>query len=226
MKGKESTRRVIHLLIVDDHPMVRDGIRLMLQSPSRSFIFEIEEAEAGEDAIRMIKIRDFEVVLIDYQMPGVCGDQVIKDMLLYRPTLKILAVSNYDGIAYIRKMMDAGAKGYILKNIEPPELINAIRTILADKIYYSNEVASRLLESAGKDEGVSRVQNKYGLTPRELEVLSLIAAEKTNEEIATQLCVSKRTIDTHRQRILQKVNAKNTVGLIKAAFELKLIDLT
>lgn len=226
MKGRGFDQKVIRLLIVDDHPMVREGIRLMLQSPSVSFLFEIKEAENGEEAIRIVRNRNFEVVMIDYQMPGMCGDQVIRDMLLYRPALKILAVSNYDGLAYIRKMMAAGAKGYVLKNIEPPELIQAIKTILKDKIYYSNEVASRLLESSRDGKNALKAGNRYQLTPREMEVLQMIAEEKTNEEIASQLNISRRTIDTHRQRILQKVGAKNTAGLIKAAFELKLIEIT
>ena len=119
-------------------------------------------------------------------------------------------------------MLAAGAKGYILKNIEPLQLLTAIRTILSGKNFYSNEIALKLLEASQKDE-VNIVKNKNALTPREIEVLKLICQEKKNEQIAHELCISKRTVDTHRQNLLLKLQAKNTVGLIKAAYKMELL---
>ncbi len=141
----------------------------------------------------------------------------------YKPDTKFLALSNYDELAYIESMIAAGASGYILKNIEPLQLLNAIKTVLENKNFYSNEVAIKLIEGSRKPELKASLNNNK-LTKREIEVLKLIAMEYTNEEIAKQLSVGKRTIDTHRQNLLQKLHAKNTVGLTKAAYALNLVD--
>lgn len=217
-------KQVIRLLIVDDHPMVRDGIRQMLKLAGKDILFDVSEADSGERAIDKIRYEDVDIIIMDYQLPETTGDKIIEAMLLYKPTSKILAVSNYDQLAYIQRMMSAGASGYVLKNIEPPELLKAIRIILEGKIYYCNEVAIKLLDAPKTGSTLSKkMDNKYNLTVRELEVLRLIAEEKTNEEIAENLFIAKRTIDTHRQHILTKVQARNTAGLIKVAYELHLV---
>lgn len=126
---------VINVLVIDDHKMIRDGLKVMLASLSKFQLFKLVEADSGEDAIKKISKTSFEVVIMDYQMPGLSGAETIHRILRFRPKMKILALSNYDELSYIQSMMDAGAKGYILKNIEPAEMLNAIRTILADKIY-------------------------------------------------------------------------------------------
>jgi DNA-binding NarL/FixJ family response regulator len=120
-------------------------------------------------------------------------------------------------------MMDAGAKGYILKNIDPPQMLSAIRSVLENKTYFSNEVATQLLE-ADKKERIRALWQLNELTKRETEVLKMIAMELTNEEIAEKLSIGKRTVDAHRQNLLRKLHAKNTVGLIKAAYKLNLIN--
>lgn len=213
----------IRLLIVDDHQMVRDGIKVMLNSLKKQFQFIIDEAESGEEAIRKIIYKDFDIVIIDYKLPGVNGAQAVQDILLYKPKTKVLALSNYDELPYVEKMIASGAKGYVLKNIEPSQLMNAIRSLLSDNFYYSNEVALKLIEDA-KKETIKHVRQKHELTKREIEVLKMIAMEMTNEEIADKLFVGKRTIDTHRQNLLNKLHARNTVGLVKAAYKLGLVD--
>ena len=116
-------------------------------------------------------------------------------------------------------MMDAG----VLKNIEPAEILNAIKTILSDKIYYCNEVAVKLIES-GEDKNAKSIHVNKILTRREIEVLQMIAMEMTNYEIAQKLFVAKRTINTHRQNLINKLHVKNTVGLVKAAYKLNLVE--
>lgn len=214
--------KVVRLLIIDDHQMVRDGIKVMLSFSSKPMQFLIDEAEDGAEALRKIVYKNFDVVLLDYNLSGKSGAEVAKDILLYKPETKILALSNYDELGYIESMISAGAKGYILKNVEPSQLYNAIKTILSGKIYYSSEVAVKLLEASQKD-SLQITKNKESLTPREMEVLRLIYMEKSNNEIADELFVSKRTVDTHRQNLLLKLGAKNTAGLIKAAYKLKLL---
>ena len=213
---------VVNVLIIDDHKMVRDGLKIMLSSLKNFMLFKIQEAESGEKAITIMDNNSFEIVIIDYQMPGISGPETVTRMLRINPQLKVLALSNYDELAYIQNIMDAGARGYILKNIEPTEMLNAIKTILSNKIYYCNDVAIKLIEST-EDKNAKKIATKGILSPREIEVLQMISLEMTNDEIAQKLFVSKRTIDTHRQNLISKLHVKNTVGLIKAAYRLNLV---
>ena len=218
------TLETIRLLIVDDHQMVRDGIKVMLSQLKKAFHFQIAEAEGVEEALRKVESNPFDIILMDYQMPGLHGAEAVVRILRYRPQTRIIALSNYDELSYIQSMIEAGAKGYILKNIDPAQLLAAIKTVRNDQPYYSNEVALKLIEGV-KKEKVKKEVDQYGLTKRELEVLQLIARELTNDEIAQQLFVSKRTIDTHRQNLLNKLQAKNTVGLLNTAYRLDLIKV-
>ena len=220
-KIKQNTS-VINVLVIDDHKMIRDGLKVMLASLSKFQLFKLVEADSGEDAIKKISKSFFEIVIIDYQMPGLSGAETIHRILRFIPKIKILVLSNYDELSYIQCMMDAGAKGYILKNIEPAEMLNAIKTILADKIYYCNEVAVKLIEAA-EDKKISKEKAKKILTRREIEVLQMIAMEMNNEEIARKLFVAKRTVDTHRQNLLNKLQVKNSIGLLRIAYKLDLV---
>lgn len=154
--------------------MVRDGLKITLPSLNEFIHFKVLEAESGEDAMIKINRNRIEVVIIDYQMPGISGAETIYRILRFKPEMKILALSNYDELPYIQSMMDAGAKGYVLKNIEPAEMLNAIKTILADKIYYCNEVVVKLIES-GEDKNSKKIRTHKILTRRETEVLQMIA---------------------------------------------------
>lgn len=214
--------KTIRLLIVDDHQMVRDGIKIMLESKANFLRFDIDEAENGEIAVRKILKSDYDIVLMDYQLPGMSGSETVQKIRLYKKDLKVLVLSNYDEFSYIRSMINEGANGYILKNIDPAQLLHAIESVLAGKPYYSNEVALKLIDSAMDSGGISNTQ-KSSLSKRELEILKMIALEMTNDEIAKSLFISKRTVDTHRQNLLKKLQVKNTAGLIKAAYEFELL---
>lgn len=219
---EETSVKIIRLLIVDDHQMVRDGIRVMLESKKNSFQVEIDEAGNGEIAIQKILKKDFDIVLIDYQLPGMPGAETLQRIRSYKKDLKVLALSNHDEFSYVKSMINEGANGYILKNIEPSQLIHAIQSVLAGTPYYSNEVALKLIDSAkNSDKSVNALRN--GLTKRQLEILKMIAQEMTNDEIAKALRISKRTVDTHRQNLINKLDVKNTAGLIKAAYALNLL---
>ena len=216
------TTDTIRLLIIDDHQMVRDGIRVMLESKAEVMHFEIDEAENGEMGVQKILKKPFDIVLCDYQLPGMSGTQTLKQIRLYRKDMKVLALSNYDELSYVKSMISEGANGYILKNIEPSQLLHAIQVVLAGSSYYSNEVALKLIDSAKNPETVLPA-SKSRLTKRELEILKMIALEMTNDEIAKGLFISKRTVDTHRQNLLNKLHVKNTAGLIKAAYAFDLV---
>src|ERR1700726_3176242 len=133
---------IIHALIIDDHKLVRDGLKTMLGSLKFSYHFDISEAENGEEAIRKIRKRNFDIIIIDYQLPGMSGAETVEQIRRNLPQAKIIALSNYNELQNIKSMMDAGANGYILKNVEPSGLLSAIRTILDGKSYYSSEVAN------------------------------------------------------------------------------------
>lgn len=122
-KIMKTSVKIIRLLIIDDHQMVRDGIRVMLESRENFLRFEIDEAENGEMAIQKILKKHFDIVLIDYQLPGMTGTETLQKIRLYKKDIKVLALSNYDELSYVKSMVNEGANGYILKNIEPSQLI-------------------------------------------------------------------------------------------------------
>ena len=139
------------VLLIDDHKMVRDGLRMMLGSLKKSLQFDIDEAESGEEALKKVSRNHYQLIIIDYHMPGISGAETITRILRYRHGIKILALSNYDELPYVQGMIEAGAHGYVLKNIEPAQLLLAIRTILDGKVYYSNEVATKIIEGQQKE---------------------------------------------------------------------------
>ena len=224
MATKKTAKRVITVLITDDHKMVRDGLKVMLNFLQPGLHFKITEAVSGADAIHQINHHEFDLLIIDYRMPGFTGAETVHRILRFKPDMKILALSSYNELAYIQSMMDAGASGFVLKNIEPAEMLNAITSILAGKIYYCSEAAVKLID-ANQAKEISNQEAEALLTQREMEVLQMIAMEMTNEEIGKRLFVAKRTIDTHRQNLINKLQVKNTAGLVKVALRLKLVEV-
>jgi DNA-binding NarL/FixJ family response regulator len=221
----------LQLLIVDDHKMIRHGIKLMLETADKNkYKFIFDEAESGEEAIAKTNNIKYDIIIMDYQLPKMSGAEATKLIMKNEPKSKILALSNYDEYMYIDNMMAAGAKGYVLKNIGVQDLLNAIESILNGKNYYSNDVAVKIINFGHTEQTPSskKAPSKFvavnTLSKRELEIIQLIAAEFTNEEIANKLFISKRTVDTHRQNLLNKLGVKNTAGLVKYAMELKLTE--
>lgn len=223
-KNMKTDVKKVSVLIADDYKMVRDGIKVMLKSVEGKTNFIVTEASSGEEAVKKAEKKEFDIVLMDYQLPGMDGADAAKRMLDRNPTTKIIALSNYDEVTYVSRMMQNGARGYILKNIEPQQLYTAINTVLSGKKYYSNDIAIKLIENFHKSETPEMPLEKYGITKREVQIMQLIALEFTNEEIAEKLNLSKRTIDSHRQNLLNKLHVKNTVGLIKFAMKHKLVE--
>ena len=136
--------KVVKLLIVDDHPVVRDGLKMMLESNKKKFDFVVNEASNAEEAIRLITNNDFDIIIMDYKLPDKTGDIITKEILGVKSGLKIIGLSNYDEEIYASEMLNAGAKGYVLKNIDSEELIRAIEKVLSGELYYSAEIANRI----------------------------------------------------------------------------------
>lgn len=218
--------RNVRILIVDDHKMVREGIRSMLEFQESKFKFFINEASDGEEGVEIASQNPYDIIIMDYQLPGIDGADAARLILEKNPDAKILALSNYNEYMYIDRMIKTGVKGFVLKNVSPEELIKAIDTILNGSNYFSNDIAIKLLNfnNIGPDSRI-RLHNSRGkiyndLSTREVEVLKLVGEAKSNDEIAEILSISKRTVETHKQNLLRKIGVKNTTELIKFAVEM------
>lgn len=212
----------MNVLLVDDHEIVRDGLKTLMESQHGLDI--IAEAEDGNEAIEACKKHEIDLVIMDINMPGMDGIDATKAIKEEHPEVKVLALTMSDSDVHIRKMIEAGASGYILKNAGREELKKAIQALMNGKHYFSDKasqsVMMELVRSKGKPKGVGPSE----MTDRELEVLGLIVQEHTNQEIAKKLFISVRTVDAHRRNLLQKSGARNTAGLVRYALENGLFD--
>lgn len=227
---KNNIMEKIKILIADDHKLVRTGIRYTLTgNEDADFIDRIDEVVNGAEAVEKMDIFFYDIILMDINMPEMDGIAATKEIVKKFPEAKIIALSMHSDDFEIRSMIKAGAKGYLLKNTGSEMLVEAIKTVMEGGKYYSNEVALKLMEPYSDAIPLEALvttrsdRRKISLTRRELEVLKFIANEYTNEEIALKLEVSKRTIDSHRQNIMTKIQVKNTAGLIKYAIRLGLL---
>lgn len=221
--------RTINTLIVDDHPMVRDGLRMMLEVQKTPYAFKVDEAGNGNEALDKVREGNFDFVIMDYQLPDKKGDEITKEILAYKHDLKVIGLSNYDEYVYAAQMLEAGARGYVLKNIDASELVSAIDKIMNNQMYYSADIANKLINhtlgtASSKSSDKSPKDMVDLLSNREIEIIKLIVEQLTNEEISKKLELSKRTIDNHRQNILSKLQLRNTAGLVRFAVENNLVN--
>lgn len=217
----------LKILIADDHKLVRTGIRFTLESGNpKEGIARIDEASNGYEALQLATVNEYDIILIDINMPEMDGISSTEKIYKTTKNKNIIALSMHDEEFQIRQMLEAGARGYLLKNTGPEILNAAIETVMKGGQYFSNEVALKLMQIGNRAESNApegKTDQKTPLSKREIEVLRLIAGEFTNEEIAEKLSLSKRTVDTHRQNIINKLQLRNTAGLIKYAILHKLI---
>lgn len=206
------------ILIADDHKILRSGIRMTLENQN-VFSPEITEVCDGVEVLEIIQKEKFDVILLDVNMPRKDGIAVTRFMKSNDILTPILALTMHNEPHIVKQMVDAGVNGYILKNCGIEELTTAITTVIKNQKYYTNEAAQVLLSKkvhVKTEDNYSFPANSI-LTLREREVLRLITQEYTNQEIAEALNISKRTVDGHRNRMLEKLQVKNTVGLVKYA---------
>jgi len=203
----------IKVFIVDDHYMVIEGIRSLLQHETA--IELVGHAMSADSCISFLRQQQPDVILMDINLAEKSGIELCAEVKKQYPGIFILGLSTFNQQSFIRKMMDNGASGYVLKNVTREELVEAISTIVKGKIYLSHEAARSLRASEESDVPV--------LTRREQQVLSLIAEGLTNNEVAEKLFISTTTVDTHRKSLLAKLNARNTASLIRIATQLQLI---
>lgn len=211
----------IKILIVDDHKMIRDGIKSMLQGEMDYVV--VGEASNGKEALGKLEDTEVDLAIMDINMPEMNGVECTIEINKNYVNTKVLALTMHDEELYLVKMMEAGAVGYILKDLGKDELLRAIREIVNGKHYFSPEITiSVIKELTSPTKQFSLIDNP--LTIRELEVLELICQEFTNQEIANNLSISIRTVDAHRRNLLEKTASKNTAGLVKYSFNNKLFN--
>jgi DNA-binding NarL/FixJ family response regulator len=218
---------VIKIIIVDDHRLIRKGLRALLENvPS---IEIVGEAGSGVELVDLLTKVPVDVVIMDIKMPHMDGFDATRHIVENFQSVKILALSMFESEDYINRMLELGAQGYILKNISREELVHAIENIARGNHYISAEISINLLRKNAGGEGGPLAKTFpdteiVELSKRELEVLKLITDGMTNAEIAEKLFTSKRTIDSHRQRIIEKTQAKNTAALVKYAISKGIIS--
>jgi len=222
LKNLKEKKNLLNILIVDDHKVLRQGLKKMLAPLKKELNIKITEADSGSQAMLKINDNDFDLIIMDYKMPDTTGLEMIGCIRRFKPLMKIIILSYYDELAFVESVRDAGAKGYLLKDIEPAELFKAITTVLEGGIYYSSEIVLKLMESKENNKPVNRLM-KATLTKREIEILNLIAMELSNKQISEKLFISIKTVDSHRQNLLHKLNVKNTAGLVNAAHKMNLL---
>ena len=214
----------IRLLLADDHAVVRSGLRMLLQAQPDMII--VGEAETGQEAIHRVAELSPDVVLMDIEMPGMNGIEATRRIKANAPAAAVLALTMYEDDQYFFEMLRAGASGYVPKRAAPDELVSAIRAVSRGEVFLYPSLAGRLVQDylrrgpAGEGEPPGDE-----LTPREQEVLTLIAQGFSNNEIAGQLVISAKTVDRHRENIMRKLNLHNRVDLVKYALRKGLIGL-
>ena len=200
------------VLLVDDHPILLEGMKNLIQKP-----FEVTHvATSGLTALELIKTTDFDLLITDYEMPGMTGLELVKAARLAQPEIKIIVLSMHDDPAVVKELLRSGVMGYILKKDTYKNLVDALHKVIEGKRFLSDEVAEILIN-------VPEEEERGVLTTREIEILKLVTKEFNSHQIAEILFISERTVETHRKNILKKTGANNIVGLVKYAYANNLV---
>jgi len=213
----------IRVILADDHRIVREGLRSLLEKDPE--IEVIAEAGDGIEMLRLVQEMSPQVVVMDVAMPHLNGIETTHQILAKYPSIKVLALSMYLDRRFVTGMLSAGASGYLLKDCAFEELVKAIHAVAADRIYLSSKIVDIVVKDylnrlVKVDTSVFSI-----LTSREREVLQLLAEGKTTREIANHLCLSMKTVEMHRQRIMSKLNTHSLAELTKYAIREGLTSL-
>jgi DNA-binding NarL/FixJ family response regulator len=210
----------IRIIIADDHQLFRNGLKILLNSFSD---FEVAgEACNGEEFLKLLKSVKADIALMDINMPEMDGIEATRKGIKMCPDMSIIALSMYGEEEYYYKMVDAGAKGFLLKDSDISEVRDAILTVVKGGSYFSQELLYHVIQKIKHREHETKSAN---LSKREKEILLKICEGLSNQEIAETLFISKRTVDKHRANLLGKTNSKNTASLILFAIRNKLIEI-
>jgi len=217
----QTDKTPIKVIIADDHPIFLDGFRAIFKNEPEFQL--LSEATNGEELLKKARDLQPDVIITDILMPGIDGIQVTKKLAEEQPGIKIIGLSMIAENSLIADMFEAGAKGYLMKNAHEDEVLTAIKTVHKGDVYYCKETAEKLLNIIAKrdSEGLKKI-NKPELSEREKDVMKLICQEFSNKQIATILYISKRTVDWYRNKLLEKLDVKNTAGIVTYALKNKM----
>lgn len=216
---------MIKVLLAEDHNIVRNGIRSLLDKEDDVHV--VGEAIDGLEVLKKLEEgTEIDLVLTDINMPQLNGLALLKELKQNFPDVKVLILSMLEHENYVLQALDSGAYGYLLKNIAEEELMFAIRHVYAGNIYVCSELMSKIIEKLSNipQENNKELKVAIDLSRREIEILLLIAEGFTNNEIAEKLFTSRRTVEGHRQNLLEKTGARNTATLIRFAVRNGIID--
>jgi len=214
----------IKVLLADDHTVVRQGLRALLEAEPDITI--VGEAETGRQALRLALKLLPDVVVMDVAMPLLNGLEATRQIIKEIPTTRVLILSSYSDDEYVQQVTEAGAAGYLLKQTAATDLIRAIREARQGNAFFSPAISKRLLENYREAflKGVPTATQTERLTSREAEVLQLIAEGKANKQIAGELCLSVKTVQKHRQQMMNKLNIHEVAGLTRYAISKGIVE--
>jgi DNA-binding NarL/FixJ family response regulator len=210
----------IRLAIVDDHAVVLDGLKTMLNAFENLEV--VHTSQNGHELLEHFQSDTPDVLLMDIQMPDINGIDLCKQITKLHPSVKVIAFTSFDDSNYVKQIFRSGAKGYLLKNSDKQTIVKAVETVMQDEEYMDDAIKKILLQESIT--GQRRSIFEVPLTKREKEILKLIADGLSSQEIADNLFISLRTVETHRLNLNQKLDVKNTAGLVKEAIKRGLID--
>jgi len=221
----KASTRIIRLLLVDDHPIVRDGIKSHLSAQANLQV--IGEADNGLEAIELARQLKPDIILMDVSMPQMNGVEAMRRLRREVPDCKILVLTMHDNKEYISQVIQLGARGYVLKNASPTELVRSIELVDQGEVYLSPSVSRIMLDELVVKKGGARepAPEPETLSDRETQVLRQIAGGASNKEIAATLGVSVRTVETHRERVMRKLRIHSVAGLTRFAIAKGMVEL-
>jgi DNA-binding NarL/FixJ family response regulator len=213
----------ISVLLVDDHTVVRQGLRALLNSEED--IDVIGEAENGRQAVMLARKTPPDVVVMDVAMPLLNGLEATRQILKISPSTKVLVLTSYGDDDCVKQLMEAGASGYLIKQTAANDLLKAIREVQRGNAYFSPSIAKRLRDQCREAFNSGHSARRSGeLTSREAEVLQLIAEGFSNKQIAAELCISIKTVEKHRQQVMNKLNIHDVAGLTRYAISKGMVE--
>lgn len=207
------------VILVDDHQMMLDGLIALLKNEPQLQIVKV--CTSGAEVLEFLKDHTADLLITDISMPLMSGIELTREIRKHNSSLKIIALSMFHDRNSVSEMIHAGVNGYILKNTGREELLQAIAKVMSGKMFFTEEVSAEMMKAI-EDEKQPAVQTP-DLTERELEIVRLIAKEMSNAEIAAQLFISERTVESHRKNIFRKTDTKSVVGLMRYAMDHQLL---
>lgn len=214
----------INVALVDDHILVRSGLKLMLKQVDD--IQVVFEASHGRELLDKMESSPIDVILLDIEMPVMDGKETLEHLRKHFPEIKVLILTMHQHDSFIVNMMEIGANGYLLKESNPDEVIDAIRTVNREGVFFNAGTSKALLSKLTNNQSSKpnwRPDGHSSLNQREIDILRLICDEKTTAEIADKLFLSPKTIEGYRKGLLEKTDSKNIAGLVKYAIKHRLV---